>query len=105
MVPPVFNAHTVPVTVLAGVGDDGQPQWTIQIAAPLTTDALAIVCKVVTQQGGTIRAIAFVATASSVGDDAASIELSPQLQLKVQGATLATPVLQETLAFALASLL
>ncbi|MDH4378603.1 MAG: hypothetical protein QE263_01685 [Vampirovibrionales bacterium] len=102
MVPPLSTTNTLPITVLAGVGDNGQPQWILCIAAPLATQAVAALCAVVTLQGGVIRSIAFVATVPAMGEEATTVRLSPQLQLKVQGATLATEVLQDAIATVLA---
>ena len=98
-------ADSPSVQVIPELGDDGQPQWAIHISAPLTTEAVAALCKTITLHGGILRAIAFVATVPSVGEEASTVKLSPQLQLKIQGPTLATEVLQETIASTLAPLL
>ncbi len=96
-------ADSPSVKVFAEWGDNGQPQWSIHITAPLTTLAVAGLCKTITQRGGILRAIAFVATVPSADKGASTVQLSPQLQLKVQGPTLATEVLQDAITTALAS--
>ncbi|MFN8615160.1 MAG: hypothetical protein U0003_04530 [Vampirovibrionales bacterium] len=81
------------IYVQEGLGDDGQPQWFIQVDGPLSTEALAHICRQLVILGGTIRTIAFVAPtplAFASEDSMAKASLTPRLQLSVQGATLAT---------------